>query len=382
MVAILLAVCLFYTADAVLDKKIEDYRQTDYERYFNGRTSTIRAGQIALCKGSGYDGLFLMGSSELGSTVDQNPANMFPNAELPVNTSIIGHAYVQSLLHSMELSALDINTHDKVAIVISLQWFYGDDVDPSGFASNFSKRQFYETISDTHLSETDRRYICSRVYSLLSSMDGFDDIKLYTYFYKHDNLFSRVCRVILTPYYNADAALLRLQDKIEAYRILKGDGVETANSKLINWNEEKEKAEIQGKKNCTNNSFYVENGYYDTYLRAQIELLKDSSKSEKLESKEYDDYKMFLHMCKLRGIEPYVILMNTNGWYYDYIGIDRETRNKFYAKLQKTAEDYGFQALNLSDKEYEPYFMYDVMHLGWKGWLYVNQRITEHFSEK
>ena len=74
-------------------------------------------------------------------------------------------------------------------------------------------------------------------------------------------------------------------------------------------------------------------------------------------------------------------MMNTNGYYYDYIGIDKDTRNDLYNWVEGQAESYGFDCLNLSEKEYEPYFMRDVMHLGWKGWLYVDQKLTEYFSE-
>ncbi|HAG42378.1 MAG TPA: D-alanyl-lipoteichoic acid biosynthesis protein DltD, partial [Clostridium sp.] len=48
---------------------------------------------------------------------------------------------------------------------------------------------------------------------------------------------------------------------------------------------------------------------------------------------------------------------------------------------EKMANDYGFKALNYSDKEYEKYFMSDGMHLGWRGWLKINNDIKEYFTK-
>lgn len=31
--------------------------------------------------------------------------------------------------------------------------------------------------------------------------------------------------------------------------------------------------------------------------------------------------------------------------------------------------------------EYEDYFLKDVMHLGWKGWVYVDEAIDKYYKE-
>ncbi len=73
--------------------------------------------------------------------------------------------------------------------------------------------------------------------------------------------------------------------------------------------------------------------------------------------------------------------MNVNGWYYDYTGIGVEERREFYSKLEKIAKDNGFDVLNLNNKEYEKYYLSDVMHLGWKGWLNVTEEMYKYFNE-
>lgn len=39
----------------------------------------------------------------------------------------------------------------------------------------------------------------------------------------------------------------------------------------------------------------------------------------------------------------------------------------------------GIQMLDLTGYEYEPYFMCDVMHLGWKGWLQVDRALIDYY---
>ena len=42
----------------------------------------------------------------------------------------------------------------------------------------------------------------------------------------------------------------------------------------------------------------------------------------------------------------------------------------------KIVEQYDVQLLDLTAQEYEPYFLCDTMHLGWKGWLEVDRAIA------
>lgn len=99
-----------------------------------------------------------------------------------------------------------------------------------------------------------------------------------------------------------------------------------------------------------------------------------------MKSKEWDDYELFLKTCKELELKPYFIIVPTNGFYYDYLGLSKEKRTQFYDKLESMAKDHGFDYLDMRQKEYEPYFFKDIMHLGWKGWIYVSKKITEYYS--
>ena len=45
----------------------------------------------------------------------------------------------------------------------------------------------------------------------------------------------------------------------------------------------------------------------------------------------------------------------------------------YYERIRQVAAQHGAKLADFSGHEYDPYFLYDVMHLGWKGWLHVNR---------
>lgn len=384
--AVVTAIILMVLFEARLDRKIDSmYDVSAYTKPMNLTYDdyTKDKGQLILEKSAENDNLILMGSSELNSWAEQNPIHMFPNTTYDKNLTAVGQAYVQSLLHAMKAGTPALSDEKQLCLVVSLQWFMGDDIDVNGFAANFSEYQFYEFMKNERLSRESKQYICNRTKELLTGIEGYDDIKVYVWLYTRDNIFGKAGLTILKPYYMFREKILELKDKWDTSLLLEKLEEEAQKPEVRNmdWEEEWEKAEAAGAYYCTNNDFYVEDGYYDTYLRETIQDLEGVEAETRLESREMEDFEMFLQICRENGVEPYVIIMNTNGYYYDYVGLDKERRDALYDEIERRARDQGVSCLNLSDKEYEPYFMLDVMHLGWKGWLYVDRQIAEHFAE-
>ena len=61
------------------------------------------------------------------------------------------------------------------------------------------------------------------------------------------------------------------------------------------------------------------------------------------------------------------------------MGIHKETRDKYYEKMKTIAKEYGASVWDLSDKEYEPYYMHDGIHPGWRSWIETNKMLYEYF---
>ncbi|NME82252.1 D-alanyl-lipoteichoic acid biosynthesis protein DltD [Clostridium sp. SM-530-WT-3G] len=329
--------------------------------------------------------VMLQGSSELGSPVSQVPANFFPIDGMdPLITS--GRAYAQ---HINQLSVLgsedNTDKERKVALMLSLQWFdQKDGIDPGSFQANFAPVQFYSLLANDKISDENKMKYAERVETLLDSSQQFTPEKLYAKLYTSDGFVDKVARVVFYPYFTGRKVIVDLKDKGLLYKKLKElPNKENVTARTVDWDEESKKAQSEAEAKTTNNDFYVYDSYYDTYLRNGLESFKDSKSDIKLmESKEFDDYQLYLDICKDLGIEPYIIIMPTNGRWYDYTGLSKEDRDEFYDKVEEMAEEKGFEVLNLKDEEYTPYFMCDVMHLGTKGWLKVDKEIYEHFKEQ
>ena len=114
----------------------------------------------------------------------------------------------------------------------------------------------------------------------------------------------------------------------------------------------------------------------------RVESAKDSKKDiNLLDSAEYEDFKLFLEIAKELGIEAKIILFPVNGKWYDHIGINKESRKKYYEKIKAIAKEYGATVWDISDKEYESYYMHDGIHPGWKSWLETDKALYEYFSK-
>lgn len=369
---------------------------------------------------SGENGdLFVLGSSELASPVQQNIKNNFPNEDYAHNISAIGHSDVQNSLHAMDIGANYENMKENdIVIIESIQWFFGDEIGADGFMSNFSELQFYEFLHNDKISESNKAYLCNRFLELESKRvieakashpqdhnllgrlwykaleSGMTRLVVANYDYPQthmlaklyisDNLWDKVVYQIMRPYYYVKYEIMKLKDKRDVYNYLKAmDTVEQKTVFSTNWTAQLQQAETDGEQACTNNDIYVYDDYYIQYLSQEWENLENSIKDIKtLESKEWEDFRFLLSVCNDLELHPYIVNVSANGYYYDHVGVNNESRQEYYSKLEEVADEYGIETYNdLKNMEYVPYTFADVMHLGWKGWIYVTEAITEHFSK-
>lgn len=335
------------------------------------------------------DDLFIIGSSEMRVKVPQNPKNMFPNTNLNCKVNFVGRAYAQSLIDATRIAALEeLLKNKKVVIIISLQWFIqpwvflGNEIDVHGYASNFSELQYYRMLKNEHLSEDIKKYVSKRTFEICKNQSELAPSNLFLFSYGNGDVMSSLLLKTINPLYSLRQKFLKIKDKHQGLRLMKNLSAQTERKiRDINWEEEEVNAQKMGESEC-HNEFYIKDEYYNTYINEGLDKLKNSFDPDLdlFKSKEFGDYKVLLETCKELGIKPYVVFMSTNGFYYDYAGLNREKRVDFYDKLEKICDEYDFSYLDLREKEYEPYFYIDAMHLGWRGWLYVNKKITEHFS--
>lgn len=329
--------------------------------------------------------LFLLGSSELGISVPQNPLTFYPFNGVNYDVSCFGRPFTQDLQEATYLGGGKIQDNQKVAYVLSIQWFEdADGLQPDQFAANFSEVQFYEFLNNPKISEENKRYYAQRVYGFLTKAEKNQPEAYYAKLYLDSSDFSKVQKVMLNPYYTIKQYLLGIQDKALIYEKLRGLPNKSTGQTLrsVNWDDEYAKVEKDNEKIVSTNEFNIEDKLYKLTLKDSIDKHKGESSNEDLiGSKEMDDYKFFLSVCKDLGIKPYVIIPPVNGWYYDFAGLNKDQRKEWDEKVNKIAQENGLDVLDLSSYDYKKYFLEDTKHLGEEGWLRVSEGIYKHFNK-
>ena len=131
-----------------------------------------------------------------------------------------------------------------------------------------------------------------------------------------------------------------------------------------------------------NNKFGMDNNAYNHAIKGNLHKIKGSMKNDSYKvSPEYEDFKLLLDVCKEQGIKPLFLNIPVNGKWYDYAGFNKNDRLAYYKKINTMVNSYGFEVADFSKYENENYFLMDSSHLGWKGWVYVNETIDKYYNE-
>lgn len=389
LIPIIISIAAAITADSILDKKISYLSQSkDLSQFATKYGDFSKDRSIVAKKVLGQRGdLFLLGSSEMKIDVPQNSIKLFPIKGAEYNISSFGRGYSQNLQQASMVGACNIQPSQKMAYIISLQWFDNEDgVKPDKFASNFSDIQFYEFFKNPKISKENKLYYAKRVYELLYKANDFVPEALYAKLYLNDDVFSKAVMCLIKPYYDVKVYLSTIKDKALIYNELKclPDKTEEHNDlKEIDWNKEYDELVEESKQTECNNEFNLSDKYYNDNVKKIKDNVKGMLKNQDIEdSIELEDFKFFLSVCKDLNIKPYIITPPVNGWYYDYLGLGMSERYLYYNTINSLADKQGVEVLDLREYEYQKDFLMDVMHLGKEGWLKVSEGIYNHFNQK
>lgn len=334
------------------------------------------------------DNLLIFGSSELGAILPPfYPVNFFEDKKSGFQVNLIGRGHTQSIVHAMDFGALGDSIKNKKAVfILSPQWFDVKGLEPVDFNMNFSELQFYAFMFNKDIDKSLKLRLSQRMDYLLTEGQNVGHVKTYCYLYSKNNILTDATLYILQPYYRFKYYILSIKDKMRTYEVLKQHknsvNVKAGSAVQFDWNMEKQKAAEAGKLASNNNDFGIENNYYNTYIKDKLESLKGGYKDKSyLKSPEYDDLKFLLDLCKEQNIKPLFISVPVHGKWYDYEAFDKSDRSQYYQKVTALIKSYNFEVADFSKYEYEDYFLKDIMHLGWKGWVYVDEAINNYYHE-
>ena len=383
--AFLLSLVLVIATLALLNvtyvKKIDDYYKvndnsirysTSYEKY---KSRDILTSNIT------PNTLVLMGSSELVATINQDyhPNKIFNYNDF--NIMQIGTSYSQNIIQATTLGSIEGSmSKRKVAIVESIQWFENGGTQQDAFLNKASQNHIFHMLENEKISKETKEKLINRIIEITKGNKQQNDI-----YKKYKSYFIDGKGTIV------DKKLMELDDAIYSFKLKRKfyENHAKADYPLLgdktpdyNWEQMTDQFVAEVKKKTDNNDYAVDNKYYNTYLRDRYASLKDAYKDlNYLESPEYSDMELFLTVAKELGIEVEVIILPVNGKWNDYTGVSREMREETYKKIENVAKSHGATVLNYGNREYEDYFLFDVMHVGVKGWMEVEKELYKFANE-
>lgn len=345
---------------------VRDYRT--YERFWSSGAQKLIMDQNTLP---------VFGSSELVSLEDyeENVSSFLNGPDMNIVT--IGAGSFQSLNHAIALGAIgDAVPGQKVALILSPQWFGEQENLKNAFPERFGEENLLEFLKNDKISDANKAYVLDRAFSLLSD-SPMQYLRIEKYKKAYENRFSidGIYTSIMRKYWN-------LRGKYLVYKQLPDMRKELPSADLsaLDYDEMLKLAECQGEASCTNNDFGIYDSYWDTYVKETYEKGEVTEKTQIFtESVEYEDLRCFLNVAKELELEVILVSVPVHEKWYRYQGW---LCDQYYSNIQTIAKEYpNISLVDLTEYADEKYFLKDVMHLGWKGWVRVNEALYHEFKK-
>lgn len=345
---------------------------TDYGYVYSGAKSSsvdfVRANMAE-------DALLVLGSSEFSTparTVPQVPSQVLGARNYGVRPMLVGEAFDQCLWHTMALGALADGglPRSKVVLIVGLGQYTDGGVDAATFGERFSYSLYQGFCQNESIPDDAKDYVRRRLVE-----QGVDETSVHAGM--PENLVDSVDGIVLGA---MDDLSLR-----HGLAEVRSQGIERAEGPVEqpDWPALRADAEACAKRMSSSNDWGVEDGFFTKQLAPALESLEGARAGETYsDTPEYDDLACFLDVCDACGIEPLIMIEPVLGPYYDHIGIRQEKREAAYRRIRDVvAAHSNAQLADFTDREYEPYFLFDIVHFGWTGWIDAQQAMYEFATE-
>ncbi|WP_203637358.1 D-alanyl-lipoteichoic acid biosynthesis protein DltD [Levilactobacillus wangkuiensis] len=141
-----------------------------------------------------------------------------------------------------------------------------------------------------------------------------------------------------------------------------------------------------GKAATGDNRFHISDKFYKQGLKKELKTgnLKNFQKNlSYTKSPEFADFQLCLDQFSRLNTNVLFIIPPINARWQKYTGLSATMLKQFDQKIHYQLQSQGFNNIvDLSNKGNVPYFMTDTIHLGWRGWLAVDQRVNPFLSKQ
>ena len=370
LISIVLVLITLVILNKTYIKKIEDYyKVNDNSVRYSVSFEKYKSKDIIL-ENITPKTLVLLGSSELTTTIneDYHPKKIFNYEDF--NIMQIGVGNSQNIIHAATIGSIGNDVrNNEIVMIQSIQWFDNKNgIIKDAFLSRISSEHVYNTMANDKISKETKEKFINRVIELSSTNKVLN--KKYRSYKKY--FVEEQGNFITGEFLKLDNYFYKLKNKYEFFKNKGRENYPLSGEKTpdYNWKELDDKVTEQAKERTNNNDYQIDNTYYDKYIKTKYDQLKNSSKNTRYdESKEYDDLDILLSIVKDLNLNMKFAILPANGKWSDYTGIDSEKRQVAYNNLKEIAKKNNIEVMDYSSKEYEEYYMYDAMHLGWRGWI-------------
>ncbi len=337
------------------------------------------------------DNVIIYGSSELRTDyISTHPANFFKDKRAGFQVNLVGRGSCQGIIHAMSIAASGDSLRDTpVVLITSPQSYVEGGITPDMFFANFSKQQYITIMYDKTVTDDIKVRFSKRVLEMFDRYDsnfgklsGYDDIRILAKIGAEGNFLNSAAKIGCAPYFLFSKYLADNKDIVNSIKLI-NSAKEDSEPKIeeIDYKKEQEAAVEIAKTQTDNNDFGMRNDDWKKNVGKHLKRFENRDKDLSYDnSVEYDDLRLLLDICELKGIKPMFVSVPLHGKWSDYTGFTKERRQSYYEKVESIVSEYDAEFVDLSEYEYEEYFLCDTMHLGWKGWLKVNEEIDSFYK--
>ncbi|KAB0444462.1 D-alanyl-lipoteichoic acid biosynthesis protein DltD [Lysinibacillus fusiformis] len=326
----------------------------------------------------------LYGSSELNRFDPFHPYNYARATDAPYTTFMIGRGGMQSITHFLNFAAQEKNLEGKkLVFIISPQWFTEKGMGEFHFSPNYSMLHAYDLAFNRDMDANLRKQAMER----LLEFDTVERDRLLKTMYQYQMSNGKKHPVTGRMAMVAGRFHKELLEKKDLYYSLfprKGHSLKN-NDKLVvdqSFEQQIQHAEAYGEKRVSN-EYMIENRAYKRLVNANFSKFKNMRKHEDYtKSPEYKDFQLVMDVLKDAGAKPLFVSIPVNGYWYDYNGYPKERRQQYYEKMAQLLKDANVDYVDFTDHEYDPYFIMDTIHIGWKGWVYLDQSMDKYWAQQ
>lgn len=371
--ALFLGVLFTPAAEAAIDAAVpqrpaESIRQLNYNVTYDRMRGDEAYGRVLAGTPASVTSLYVLGSSDFGVDVPQNPRFFLSAHASEVDFYLSGRGGSQPLTHAIELGAVagQLPNH-KAVLLVSPQWFGAEGMNARELGAVFSVQQWQRLLANPAVSPATKDRLAARLAAVDPSI-------CERYVACRTDKVAAVRAAVAAPLQAAQVRTAVLRETWDERRHINHftlpwvSAPGNATLASFDWDAAWAEADAQGRAASTNDMYIDDNTY-----RGMSGVIRSRStafpRAYHPDSPGYTDLQLFLDVARETGTRVLLVSAPLHARWTDQLGFDRTQRAQVYERVRQLAASNGVALADHTSYEYEPYFFFDLMHLGRKGWV-------------